>query len=72
MAGSVGGAYTVKLGKTSLPATVSQGNNLRVSLGRVQLPAGAFEIEVVPDSIKGGELMRLRSLMLEAGQNINM
>ena len=64
-AGSAGGSYTVKLGKASLPGTVSQGENLRVSLGHVELAAGAFEIAVVPDKIKGAELMRLRSIILE-------
>jgi alpha-L-fucosidase len=63
-AGSTGGSYMVKLGKTTVAGTVSEGENLRVSLGRVELAPGAFEIAVVPDRIKGGELMRLRSITL--------
>jgi len=62
---SVGGTYTVKLGEASLHGSVSRSDNLQVSLGQVQLAAGAFEIQVEPESIKGAELMRLRSLVLK-------
>jgi alpha-L-fucosidase len=64
-ADSAGGTYAVKLGQTSLPGTVRQGENLRASVGRAELPAGAFDIAVVPDRIKGGQLMRLRGLVLK-------
>ncbi len=63
-AGSDGGTYAVKFGKTTLSGTVSRGENQRVSLGQVQLGPGPFEIEVVPYEIKGTELMRLRALVL--------
>lgn len=64
-AGSVGGTYTVKLGKVSVPGTVSQGENQTASLGRVRLEPDRFEIQVLPVEIKGAELMRLRSVVLK-------
>ena len=65
-AGSAAGSYTVKLGGETLSGTVKQGNNVAESLGRVRLQPGTFEIQVVPGTIQGGELMRLRSLKLTA------
>jgi hypothetical protein len=61
---SAGGTYKVKIGKETLSATVKSGENLSVSLGRVRLGLGAFEIQVMPDKIAGAELMRLRSVTL--------
>ena len=64
-ADSAGGTYTVKLGKASLSGTVSEGTNLHVSLGQVQLEPGPLDIEVAPHGIKGAELMRLKALVLK-------
>lgn len=65
-AGSAGGSYTVKLGGETLSGTVTKDNNAAEPLGRVRLQPGSFEIQVVPGMIRGGELMRLRSLRLTA------
>jgi hypothetical protein len=62
---SAGGSYVVKLGDRSLPGTVGESTAKSPQpLGKVTLPAGAFEISVEPIQISGGELLRLRSLTL--------
>jgi hypothetical protein len=63
---SAGGSYTVRLGRETLAGTVTKGENVAAPLGRVRLPPGIFEIQVVPGTIQGNELMRLRSLRLTA------
>ena len=62
---SEGGAFTVSFGPQTLTGTVQAGNPQIVSLGRVSLKPGTFEIKVAPVKIVGGELMRLRSLELK-------
>jgi alpha-L-fucosidase len=66
---SAGGTYVVKLGDKSLPGTVGGSTSSPQSLGKVTLPAGAFEISVEPIQISGGELLRLRSLTLTPTKN---
>ncbi|HWI57890.1 MAG TPA: alpha-L-fucosidase [Bacillota bacterium] len=63
-AASVGSSYRVKLGPQTLSGTVKPGKELSVSLGRVRLEPGAFEVQVAPTQIHGSELMRLRKLTL--------
>jgi alpha-L-fucosidase len=62
---SAGGAFTVNFGSQILNGTVAAGNPQIVSLGRVSLKPGTFEIKVAATKIVGGELMRLRSLELQ-------
>ena len=62
---SEGGAFTVSFGPQTLTGTVQAGNPQIVSLGRVSLKPGTFEIKVAPVKIVVGELMRLRSLELK-------
>jgi alpha-L-fucosidase len=67
---SAGGSYVVKLGDRSLPGTVGETTSRSPQpLGKVTLPAGAFEISVEPIQISGGELLRLRSLTLTPAKN---
>jgi alpha-L-fucosidase len=63
-ASSAGGTFTVKLGQTVFEGTIRSGEQIETPLGRVALEPGALDIEVTPKSIKGGELMRLRSIVL--------
>ena len=63
-ASSAGGTFVVKIGDKSLPGTVTETPAAPVSLGRVSLPAGNFDIVVEGTAIKGEELMRLRALTL--------
>jgi alpha-L-fucosidase len=65
-AGSAGGSYTVKIRGETLLGKVTQGGNAAAPLGRVRLQPGTFEIQVVPGTIQGSELMRLRSIRLTA------
>ena len=64
---SVGGRFAVRIGSQMLAGTVRRGENVSARLGRVQLEPGTFELRVVPEEIVGGELMRLRSLVLTSG-----
>ena len=61
---SAGGTFVVKVGDKSLPGQVAETPSAPVSLGRVSLPAGNFDIVVEGTAIKGDELMRLRALTL--------
>ncbi len=61
---SAGGTFAVKLGGKTLSGTVAAAPQGAVSLGRVTLPPGTFEIAVEPTKIQGGELFRLRALTL--------
>jgi alpha-L-fucosidase len=63
-AGSAGSTFTVALGTHSLDGTVQKKVNSAVSLGRVTLEPGAFEIRVAARSINGNELFRLREIEL--------
>jgi hypothetical protein len=63
---SADGSYTVKIGRETLSGKVTKGENAAAPLGRVRLQPGTFEIQVVPGTIQGGELMRLRSIRLTA------
>jgi alpha-L-fucosidase len=62
-AASVGSTFQVKLGEKTLPGTVTATKG-PVTLGRVTLPAGTFDITVTGTMIQGGELFRLRGLSL--------
>ena len=62
---SAGGAFTVSFGSQVLSGEVKSGTNQIISLGRVSLPPGSFEIKISPAKITGGELLRLRSLELK-------
>jgi alpha-L-fucosidase len=64
LAESAGSRFAVRVGSHKLAGTIRQGENVSASLGRVQLEPGTFEFQVVPEQIAGGELMRLRSLVL--------
>jgi alpha-L-fucosidase len=62
---SVNGAYTVSIGPEVLKGTVKAGTMQSISLGPVSLKAGAVEIKLSADEIKGGESMRPRCLLLK-------
>ena len=62
---SAGSTFTVSLGAEHLNGEVKPGTNQNISLGRVSLAPGKFEIKVVATKISGGEFMRLRSLELK-------
>lgn len=57
------GSYTVSIGDRVLKATVEpttqEDQPREVSLGRIKLSPGAYELAVKPTDIQGGELMRL-------------
>ena len=59
---SSGSAFMVSVGSQVLKGEVKPGTNQIISLGRVSLPPGNFEIKVAATKINGGELFRLRSL----------
>jgi alpha-L-fucosidase len=61
---SAGGRFSVRVGSCQLAATVHQGENISTSLGAIRLEPGSYELEVLPERCAGGELMRLRSLVL--------
>jgi len=63
-AGSAGGTFAVNFGGQSLAGTVLTGTNVSAALGRVRLEPGTFEIRWQAGTIRGGELMRPRSLVL--------
>jgi alpha-L-fucosidase len=62
------GSYEVAIGDQTLRATVkptpNENESSTVSLGRVKLLPGKYEIAVRPVEIKGGELMRLFNVSL--------
>jgi hypothetical protein len=62
---SNGGEFSVSFGAQILSGTVKAGDPQIVSLGRVSLESGTFEIKVSAKEISGGELFRLRSLVLK-------
>jgi hypothetical protein len=63
---SAGGRFTVSLGSQTLAGEVKSGTDQTLSLGRVALEPGNFEIRVAATKINGGELFRLRSLELRS------
>jgi alpha-L-fucosidase len=66
---SAGGAFEVCFGEKMLAGTVAENKDAAIPLGRVSLKAGAFGITVCARKIKGEELFRLRSLVLEPVPN---
>jgi hypothetical protein len=63
---SSGNRYVVQVGTENLTGSVEPGQQFWTHLGRMQLKPGAFEVRVMPTEIHGGELMRLRSVVLTA------
>jgi alpha-L-fucosidase len=61
---SAGSRYGVRFGSRELAGTVREGKNQVEALGRVRLEPGACVIRVASREIRGGELLRLRSLVL--------
>jgi alpha-L-fucosidase len=61
---SAGGTYVVKFGDKALPGTVAEAPSGPQPLGRVTVEPGLAEITVDGTKIVGGELMRLRGLVL--------
>ena len=61
---SAGGQYRVRVGNEVLAGTVERTPGAPVTLGKVHLQPGAFEIRVEAVRIAGDELMRLRGLTL--------
>jgi hypothetical protein len=61
---SAGGQFVVKAGSQSLAGTVTKTPGAPVALGRVTLAPGNLDIAVEATRIAGGELMRLRGLLL--------
>jgi hypothetical protein len=56
--------YIVQVGDERLQGSVEVGQQRWAKLGRMQLKPGTFEVRVLPAEIHGGELMRLRSVVL--------
>jgi alpha-L-fucosidase len=63
-AASVGGKYRVKVGEQVLGGTVERTPTGALPLGRVRLAPGAFDVRVEAEAITGGELFKLRGLVL--------
>jgi len=68
---SAGGTFTVDFDPQKLNGTVQANTNKSVSLGRVTLQPGSFEIKVTATKITGGELFRLRRLELRPSASAN-
>ncbi len=62
---SDGGEFSVSFGSQTLNGTVKAGDPQIISLGRVSLQPGVFEIKVAAKEVKDGELFRLRNLELK-------
>jgi alpha-L-fucosidase len=62
---TAGGTFTVSLGDQTFNGTVQLENPKIVSLGRVSLKPGVFQIKVSASGIQGSELFRLRNLQLK-------
>jgi alpha-L-fucosidase len=62
---SSGGTFTVNFGSQTFNGEVKSGPDQTVSLGRVSLEPGNFEIKLAATKINGGELFRLRHLQLQ-------
>ena len=63
---SAGGAFVVRVGKHDLEGKVEGGSMLTRPLGRATVEAGELELAVEGREIVGGELFRLRGLVLTA------
>ena len=63
---SAGGSFAVSFGPQKLEGSVKAGTDQNVTLGRVSLQPGEYEIKVTATKIAGAELMNLRSLELKA------
>ncbi|HEV2693320.1 MAG TPA: alpha-L-fucosidase [Verrucomicrobiae bacterium] len=61
---SAGNTFTVSFGAKILHGQVKPGTDQTLSLGRVALTPGTFEIKAGADRLNGGELWRLRRLEL--------
>jgi hypothetical protein len=61
---SVGGTFTVKLGTTVLPGTVAETPRKAIDLGQAVVEPGKLELAVEGTKLTGGELMRLRGVIL--------
>jgi hypothetical protein len=61
---STGGTFSIRLGTNVLSGVVQQGEKRTVKLGTLELQPGAYELKVLPEQIRGSELMRLRSITL--------
>ncbi|MES2462093.1 MAG: alpha-L-fucosidase [Armatimonadota bacterium] len=62
---SADGTFSLTVAGQALMGKVAPGKMQKVSLGRIRLsPGESWEIRVLPVSIKGTELMRLRSVIL--------
>jgi alpha-L-fucosidase len=66
---SAGGRYRVRLGSEVLEGTVQRTPADPVPLGKVRLAPGSFPIRVEAVQIAGGELMRLRAVILAPVEN---
>ncbi len=61
---SEGGGFAVKIGGQTLPGVVKAGKGVTTLVSRIGLEAGTDEIQLLAETIKGGELMRPKSLVL--------
>jgi hypothetical protein len=64
-AASAGGKFLLAFGPETLQGAVTAGTSVATSLGRVKLNPGAVTIKLSAQDIKGGEMMRPRSLILK-------
>jgi len=56
--------FTVNVGSKALTAATKKSDNQFIPVGTVSLSPGSFDISIVPNDLKSGELFRLRSLEL--------
>ncbi len=56
--------FALSIGEHQLVGKVRPGTIQTVALGEISVPAGSSEIRIVPATLKGGELMQLRTLEL--------
>jgi len=66
---SVTNTFTVSFGSQTLEDATQKNNNKSLSVGKVSLQPGTFEIKVAPKEIKRGELFELRNLELRPVAN---
>ncbi len=64
-ADSAGSAFTVNFGSQSFSGQVKAGTDQTISLGRVSLAAGSYDIKVTGTKVNGDELFRLRNIQLK-------
>jgi alpha-L-fucosidase len=63
---SEGNSFILSSGGHRLIGKIQPGTIQTIALGEISLPAGSSEIKILPETLKGGELMQLRSLELRA------